>query len=320
MIRGARTLLDDLVAVKPKENVLIITDTKLLRIGQVLAAAAFERDAEPIVVVMKPRERDGEEPPIPIAEAMKKSDVILSPVSKSITHTRAVKEAAEAGARILVMTAFTERLMISGGIEANFRVQAPYCKKLAQLFESSKMARVTTPAGTDLTMNIEGRRGNAMTCIVDTPGWFSTVPTIEANISPLEGSSEGVIVVDASIPYLGIGVLTEPVRMKVEKGFIKEIEGGYQAQVLKRDLESKNDPKVYNIAELGVGLNPKSEMTGIMLDDEGVLGSCHIGIGTSLALGGTLKAAVHYDLVLWKPTIELDGKKVMEKGEIKFSI
>lgn len=319
-MRGSRTILDDLVAVKPKEIVLIITDTKLLRIGQVLAAAAFERDAEPIVIVMKPRERDGEEPPSPIADAMKKASVVLTPVSKSITHTRAVKEAAEAGARILVMTAFTERLMISGGIEADFKAQAPYCKKLAELFENAKRARVTTPAGTDLTMNIEGRRGNAMTCIVDTLGWFSTVPTIEANVSPVEGSAEGVIVVDASIPYLGIGVLTEPVRIKVEKGFIREIEGGHQAQTLKRDLEIKKDPNVYNIAELGVGLNPKSEMTGIMLDDEGVLGSCHIGIGTSLALGGVLKAAVHYDLVLWKPTIELDGKIVMEKGEIKFSV
>ena len=169
-------------------------------------------------------------------------------------------------------------------------------------------------------MNIEGRRGNALTCVVDKPGMFSPVPNIEANVSPIEGSAEGKIVVDASIPYIGIGLLREPVKMTVNKGFITEIQGGYQADVLRRDLESKNDPNVYNIAELGVGLNPRSEMTGIMLDDEGVLGSAHIGIGTSITLGGKLKAAVHYDLVLWKPTIKLDGKTVIEKGEIKFSV
>lgn len=320
MMRGARTLLDDLVAVKSGETVLIVTDTKLLKIAQVLAAASYERDAEPIIAVMKPRERDGEEPPALVAEAMKKADVIFSPVSKSITHTRAVKEAAESGARILVMTAFTERLMISGGIEADFRAHKPYCEKLAMLFEGSDRVRLTTPAGTDLTMSIKDRRGNAMHCVVDTPGWFSTVPTIEANSSVVEGSAQGIIVVDASVPYLGIGVLTEPMRIKVEEGFITKIEGGNQADVLKRDLESKNDPNVYNIAELGVGLNPKSELTGIMLDDEGVLGTCHIGIGTSLALGGKLKAAVHYDLVLWKPTIELDGKIVIEEGKIKFTV
>lgn len=320
MMRGARTLLDDLVAVKPGESVLIVTDTKLLKIAQVLAAASFERDAEPIITVIKPREMDGEEPPELVAEAMKKADVIFTPVSKSITHTRAVKEAAESGARILVMTAFTERLMISGGIKADFRAQKPYCEKLAKLFEGSDTVKLSTPAGTDLTMNIKGRRGNAMHCVVDTPGWFSTVPTIEANTSIVEGSAEGIIIVDASVPYLGIGVLKEPMRIKVEEGFIIEIEGGYQADVLKRDLESKNDPNVYNIAELGVGLNPKSELTGIMLDDEGVLGTCHIGIGTSLALGGKLKAAIHYDLVLWKPNIELDGKIVIEEGKIKFSV
>ena len=104
----------------------------------------------------------------------------------------------------------------------------------------------------------------------------------------------------------------------VNEGFITDIQGGFQADILKKDLESKNDPNVYNIAELGVGLNPKSQMTGIMLDDEGVLGSCHIGIGTNLTLGGTLKAAIHYYLVLWNPTIELDGKTIIEQGKLLF--
>jgi len=316
MMKGARTLVDDCASVKPDEQVLIITDTKLINIGQVLAAAVYERDAEPIITVIKPREMDGQEPPAPVAEAMKRADVIFAPVSRSITHTRAVKEAAAAGARILVMTAFTERLMIEDGIEADFRAQRPLCEKLADLFTDANMIRLTTPAGTDLTMSIEGRRGNALTCVVDKPGMFSPVPNIEANVSPVEGTAEGSIVVDASIPYIGIGILREPIEMKVEGGFITEIRGGYQAEMLRQDLAEKNDPNVYNVAELGVGLNPKSEMTGIMLDDEGVLGSAHIGIGTNITLGGTMKAAIHYDLVIWRPTIELDGKMVVDNGDI----
>ena len=58
------------------------------------------------------------------------------------------------------------------------------------------------------------------------PGEFSTVPTIEANFSPLEGTAGGIIAADASIPYLGIGVLKEPVKCRVEKGFMVGIEGG----------------------------------------------------------------------------------------------
>ena len=318
MMRGARTILDDCASVKPGEMVLIVTDTGLVEIARVLAAAAYERDAEPIVAVIEPREMDGQEPPEPVAEAMKRADVVLAPVSKSITHTRAVKEAASAGARILVMTAFTERLMISGGIEADFRAQRPVCERLAGLFTEAKTAKLTTDAGTDLAMDIEGRRGNALTCVVDRPGMFSPVPNIEANVSPVEGSTEGRIVVDASIPYIGIGLLREPVRMSVERGFITDIKGGHQADTLKSDLESKHDPNVFNVAELGVGLNPRSRMTGIMLDDEGVLGSAHIGIGTNITLGGKLKAAIHYDLVVWRPTLRLDGETVIDGGEMKF--
>ena len=317
MMRGARILMDDCASVKPGETVLIVTDTKLVEIGQILIDAAYEREAEPIRTVIKPRDWDGQEPPKPVAEAMKQADVVFAPVSKSITHTIAVKEAAAAGSRILVMTAFTPRLMTSGGIEADFRAQRPYCERLAELFTAADKVRLTTPAGTDLTMSATGRQGNALTCMVDRHGLFSPVLNIEANFSPLEGSAEGTIVVDASIPYIGIGLLEEPITMKVEGGFITDIQGGRQAETLKEDLEAKDDPNVYNIAELGVGLNPMSEMTGIMLDDEGVLGSAHIGIGTNITLGGTVKAACHYDLLCWRPTLTIDGVVAIEEGELR---
>lgn len=55
--------------------------------------------------------------------------------------------------------------------------------------------------------------------------------------------------------------------------------------MLKADLAAKQDPNVYNIAEMGVGLNPQCRFMGFMLEDEGVYGSAHIGIGTSITLG-----------------------------------
>ena len=316
MMRGAKKLIDTCAKVQEGETVLIVADTNKVKIAEVIASAAYERNAEVIITIMAPRKVHGEEPPKAIAEAMKKVNVFFIPVSKSITHTRAVKEAAEAGVRGLVLTDWNEDIMISGGIEADFGAQKPVCKKIAQLFAKGERAHLTTPLGTDLSLNLEGRRGNALTCVVE-PGEFSTVPTIEANFSPNEGTAEGTIIADASIPYLGIGVLTEPVKVKVHKGMITEIMGGIQAKILKDNLEKQNDPMVFNIAELGIGLNPKARMCGIMLEDEGVFGVVHIGIGTNITLGGKIKAAVHYDLLMYNATLNLDGSLILKDGKLQ---
>lgn len=315
MIKGARRLVDTCTKVSKGETVLIVTDTNKVRIAEVIATAAYEREAEPLVLVMPVRKVHGEEPPKAIAEAMKHADVFFIPVTKSITHTRAVKEATQAGARGLVLTDWTEDMMISGAIEADFAAQKVVCKKYAQLFQEGKKAHLTTPLGTDLRLNLEGRRGNALTCIVE-KGEFSTVPTIEANFSPVEGSTEGTIMADASIPYIGIGVLREPVKVQVRAGMIQSIDGGQQAKMLSDNMKKFNDPMVYNIAELGIGLNPKATMCGIMLEDEGVLGVVHIGIGTNITLGGTIKASLHYDLLMYNATLELDGRIILKNGQV----
>ena len=315
MMQGARTIMDNCVSLRAGETVLIVTDMVQEKIAKVLSAAAVERGAEVIVSIMKPRKRAGEEPPKIIAESMKHADVVLIPVSYSVTHTFAVKEAAESGARLLVLTDFTEEMLISGGIEADFRSIKPICKGVADAFAKGSKVHVTTPGGTDLWLDITGRRGNALYCVVG-PGEFSTIPTVEANSSPVEGSANGHIVADASIPYLGIGVLDEPVVVDVKDGFITDIRGGRQAEVLKRDLASHNDPNCYNIAELGVGLNPKCRLCGIMLEDEGVISTAHIGIGTRITLGGVVKAPPPYDLLMWNPRIEVDGRVIVDGNEI----
>lgn len=315
MLKGAKTLVDVCTKVKPKETVLIVSDMTKVPIAKTIATVAKDRGAEVIISIMEPRQRAGQEPPDPVAQAMLKADVVFSPVSFSITHTHAVKNAAAAGARIIVMTDFREEMMIRGGIEADFDSIKPVCKGVARKLEDGKSLHLTTPGGTDLKMDITGRRGNALYCLVE-PGEFSTVPTVEANTSPQEGSAEGVIICDASIPYLGIGVIEEPVIVTVEKGFIVDIKGGRQAQILKEDLASHNDPNVCNIAEIGVGLNPKCRMCGIMLEDEGVLSTAHIGIGTNITLGGHTKASVHYDLLMWHPKIVVDGKTILNGKEV----
>jgi leucyl aminopeptidase (aminopeptidase T) len=135
-------------------------------------------------------------------------------------------------------------------------------------------------------MSLEGCTGNSHACILDGPG-FTAVPNIEANVAPAQGSAEGVFVVDGSIPYYGVGVITDPVTFGIEAGFVRSIEGGDQAALLDQLLAEQDDPWVYNVAQFAFGLNPDcTDFTGEMLNDEGVDGTVHLGVGSGGRSGG----------------------------------
>ncbi len=313
---GARKLVEVCAGVRSGESVLVVTDSEKQAIAAAVAAAAAGAGADVIVATMTTRQQDGAEPPASVAAAMGAADVIFTPVAVSITHTAAIRDACANGARAVVMTGFTPSMMRGGGLDADFRALKPVCERVAGYFERGAEVRVTTPAGTNVTLSIAGRTGIAKTCIVG-PGEFSPVPDIEATVSPVEGSARGVIVADASIPYLGIGVLREPVRFQAEAGCIVRVEGGEVATRLRDAWAAMNDPNVYNVAELGIGLNPACRLTGEMLEDEGCWGTVHFGTGTSITLGGKVKAACHYDLLMHKTTIVVDGEPVLEDGELR---
>lgn len=315
MMKGSSKLVNVLAGVKKGEQVLIVTDYDIPdSIARSLATACIAIGAEPTIMIMPAREAHGLEPPEMVSTAMTQADMVFQPVSKSIAHTSATKKAKEAGARVIVLPEYTEDMLISGGLDADFEAQKPLCEKMRDHLTQARSARVTTPSGTDITMSLEGRPGRALVGMARERGGYSSPPNIEASIAPVEGTAEGIIVVDASIS--SIGLLSSAVTVLVKEGLAKEIKGGKEAQRLKEILESANDPKVYNIGELGIGLNPKAKLCGLMLEDEGAFGSVHLALGSNADFGGKTRAARHIDLIISKSTLVLDGKAVLKDGQV----
>ncbi|MGD9868258.1 MAG: aminopeptidase [Hyphomicrobiales bacterium] len=316
MAAGAQKLVKVCANVQPGENALVVTDmAQDFTLAQALAAALSAAGAVPQVLITSAVKLDSGEPPAPVSAAMKAADVVFTPVSVSITHTGAVKDACAGGTRIVALTQWTAGMMMGGGIDADFAAIEPSVLKVAKVWDKGETVRVTTKAGTDLTLDIRGRLGtpHAKTGIVR-KGEFHPVPDIESPVSPVTG--EGVIVCDASIPYLGIGVPDRPVTLTVRKGRVVSVEGGRAADIVRASWERMNDPNVYNVAEIGIGMNPHCRLIGVMLEDEGVASTCHIGVGTSITLGGTVKAACHYDFIMHDPTIVVDGNMLMDAGKL----
>ena len=316
MKEGAEILVRTCTDVQPSEDVVVVPDMQCKPIAEAVADEAREAGAIVSIVVPPERSIDNEEPGPAVAAAISGADVVFLPVTLAMAHTRAVREAIGSGARVLSMTAFTKRMMHEGGLFTDFRARQPLCQSLAAMLTRGEHLRLTNPSGTDLSMSLVGVTGNSHACLLDGPG-FSAVPNIEANCAPTQGTAEGVFVCDGSIPYYGVGPIRDPVTFQISDGFVTDILGGDQAEFLKDLLARQQDPWVYNLAQFAFGLNPAcTEFTGEMLNDEGVNGTVHIGIGTSANLGGEVTAKTHFDAITQAPTVWIDDELVLSDGEI----
>ncbi len=308
--KAALIAVRDCLGLRSHESLLVVTDPPLARLAGALAAAARPLAREVLVLEYAVRELNGLEPPAPVPEAMKGVDAVLAVTTRSITHTAARRAATAAGVRVATMPGITEACLIRT-MNADYQAIARRTLRVTELLTAARMARVTTPAGTDVSLPIAGIAAIASTGLIRAAGQWGNLPSGEAYLRPEEGASEGVVVVDASLA--GIGALAGPVRITVEKGLAVAIEGGEEAARFRAQLE-KAGPAARNVAELGVGTNDRAIVTGAILEDEKILGTVHIAFGNNASMGGSVDVPFHVDGILLRPTLELDGMAILRDG------
>lgn len=306
------TAIRDCMGTQQNEKILVITDEIKRDIGNALHKTALELNYESVLLEIQSREMHGEEPSDEVAEFMQKFDVVLVPTAKSMTHTDARRNASAKGCRVATFPGITEEIMIKG-LSADYNKIAERTLKLKDIFEQTKVVRVTAPNGTDITMDITGREAKPSKGLFHAKGESGNLPTGETFAAPLEGKSNGVFVVDGSMS--GLGIINQPITIKVENGYATDITGGEQADELVEILE-KYGKVARNIAEFGVGTNDSASLTGQLLLDEKVMGTIHIALGDNKSMGGNVNAPIHLDGVVKEPTVYFDGKTIMKDGNL----
>lgn len=312
MAHAAKTALDQCLGVRAEEKVLIVANPEYQRIAETLYAEGLRLGAH-AAILYYPRGRvNGEEPPPLVASAMLKSDVVVAPTVASITHTAARRRASRVGVRIATMPGITEDFFVRG-LSADYDELIAMTKRVYDLLDAAKVARVTSKSGTDLVLDIRNRArvsdGN-----LKARGAFSNLPTGEAELAPR--TAKGILVADRCGDYI-----TEPTRLEIDRGHIVKYDGSPSGRRFRRLIEEVqrrdgNDNASF-VAEFAIGTNKRAKITGVVLEDEKVYGTCHIAFGdnTSYA-GGRNPSTLHIDVIVVKPTITLDGRTVMKDGKL----
>ena len=95
--------------------------------------------------------------------------------------------------------------------------------------------------------------------------------------------------------------------MLFRSGYATKIIGGVLARKLKLQLDAVGKD-ARNIAEFGIGTNDSAKLSGVLLEDEKVMGTIHIALGNNISMGGSVNVPIHLDGVVKKPTVWMDGK------------
>jgi leucyl aminopeptidase (aminopeptidase T) len=304
---AAETAVRQCMNLAADESCVVVTDDRRADVGEALYAAASEITDDAVVARYPPGDQHGEEPPAPVAAAMADADVVLAPTTKSLSHTRARGRANEAGARVATLPGITDEVFLTG-LDADYETIAAHCEAVREQVAGAEQVRVTTEAGTDITLEPGAREWLTDTGIVHEAGGMSNLPAGETFVSP--ETANGTFVVDGTMMPHGLLDEGQELRFEVEDGFVTHVSDDAIREQIEDAVEAVGRD-AYNLAELGIGTNVGvQELVGSVLLDEKAAGTVHIAIGDDAGIGGDTDAPLHLDGILRDPTVTADGEAV----------
>ena len=243
------------------------------------------------------------------------ADIVVALANNSTSHTRFRTLVNLAGGRFASLPHFDPEMFFSS-MMVDWNALADRTGRLADALRDAVEIRLTTPNGTRMTFGTVGRSPAGDNGMLTTPGSFGNLPAGEVYLAPLEGTSEGELVLE----YAPTRELAAPVRLSVKEGMVTEVQGDEPHAVKLREAFLLN-PLVRNIAELGIGTNDRASRPDNILEAEKILGTVHVALGDNSGFGGRVQVPFHEDYVFYKPTLSAlmaDGSErtVLEVGEL----
>lgn len=324
---AAGLLCKDLIGLKEGETCVITADTESdFRVVNATAAAAFSCGAKPMVITIPAPLGVGKaaDPMLPsgaLTAVLKEADAWIEFNNKWLLYSTPYDVALEENRRLrhLCLVGMNAEMMVRCIGRVDHGVLGDFLAMLYELTVRTKKWRFTTPAGEDIEFENSASKNRVYGMddgCAKAPG--SHMMSGQIGWTPEWETINGTIVFDGSISP-PIGLLSQPVSLRIKKGRVERIEGGKDAREFETWLKSFEDPQMFVLAHVCWGFNPGAKLTGDILEDERVWGATEWGlgnVGSCLVQPDGIPAASHTDGICLNTSAWLDGEQVLREGEV----
>lgn len=256
----------------------------------------------------------------PAMAILKESDMVLDLMTLLFSPEQ--HEILSAGGRILLAVEPPEvlvRMVPTAGDRA--RVLAA-----SAMLRAARSMHVTSAAGTDMCCALGDFPILEEYGFCDRPGRWDHWPSGFLATWSNEGSANGTIVLDrGDILLPQKSYVQDPVTFTIRDGYVTDIAGGLDADLLKSYMESFHDPEAYALSHVGWGLQDRAHWSvmglydrenTIGMDPRAMAGNFLWSTGPNNEAGGTRDTACHIDIPMRNCTVTLDGRSVVENGRV----
>jgi 2,5-dihydroxypyridine 5,6-dioxygenase len=258
-----------------------------------------------------------------VLAALGRVGMVVDLTVEGLMHAAELPAILEGGARVLYVSNehpdILERLAPDPALK-------PKVRRAVELLRAAKEMRVTSAAGTDLSIRVEKAPSGGGWGVVEKPGQIDHWPGGIVVCFPRADGVNGTLVMDTGDINLTFKrYLERPVRLRIEDDFVTAVEGdGVDAALMRRTFEVWDDRNAYAVSHVGWGMNPSARWDALAMYDRGDVNGTEqrAFAGNFLYSTGANEHAGrhtlgHFDLPLRNCTIALDGREIVKDGVLQ---
>ena len=263
----------------------------------------------------------------PVIEALAGADLIVDVSAEGLLHSPEREQLVARGARIFMIgdeaPEVFERLRPRDGLQE-------LCVHGATLLSRASAMHVTSKAGTDLRVDLEGVNGRGSAGAASAKGSFGYWPAGLCLVNPKPASVDGQIVFmpgDANLTFKRY--FEAPVTLHVVQDYVRKIDGDcLDAELLRSYFAGFESADAYATSHVGWGMNPAARWDTLVMYDKRDINGIELRAfaGNFLFSTGANETAnrftsCHFDLPMRNCTVQLDDDEpVVADGVLRHDL